>query len=158
MTKISRNSLAASYRSIYSKGQKIVKESVQLTPTNDVTVQIVRSLVVSVIALLVDFGMLIIFKEVLGINYLLGAAMSFCLGVVVSYSLSIRWVFANRKFTNRHAEFLVFLTISAAGLGLNLVIIAGTVQLFNVDYRVAKIVSTAVVFFWNFIARKKILY
>jgi putative flippase GtrA len=117
-----------------------------------------RSLVVSVVALFIDFGMLIVFKELLGINYLVAAAMSFCLGVVINYTLSVRWVFAKRKFTNRHAEFLVFLIISAAGLGLNLIIIAGTVQLFSIDYRIAKIVSTVVVFFWNFIARKKILY
>ena len=112
----------------------------------------------SVIALVADFGMLIVFKEVLGIHYLVAAAMSFGIGVVVNYTLSVRWVFANRKFSNRHAEFIIFLAICATGLGLNLVIIAGLVQIHGIDYRFAKIVSTIVVFFWNFIARKKILY
>lgn len=133
-------------------------ESIQLTPTKNVTVQVIRSLVVSAIALVADFGTLLFLKEVLGVHYLLAATISFSLGVVVNYVLSVRWVFANRKFTNRHAEFTIFLIICAVGLGLNLAIIAAMVQLLNVDYRIAKIVSTVVVFFWNFVARKKILY
>lgn len=129
-----------------------------MTPTKNVTVQVIRSLVVSVIAFIADFGMLVVFKEFLGIHYLLAAALSFGVGVVVNYTLSVRWVFADRKLASRHAEFIIFLTICAIGLGLNLMIIAGMVQFLNIDYRVAKIVATIVVFFWNFIARKKILY
>lgn len=113
---------------------------------------------VSAIALVIDFSVLLFFKEILGIHYLLAATLGFGLGVVANYILSVRWVFADRKFTNRHAEFTIFLVICAVGLGLNLVIIAGMVQWLFVDYRIAKVVSTVVVFFWNFIARKKILY
>lgn len=141
-----------------SKGVALFFESIQLKPTNNVTVQVIRSLVVSVIALIVDFSMLVIFKEVFGIHYLAAAALSFILGVIVNYILSVRWVFAHRKFNNRKAEFVVFVIICATGLGLNLLIIAGLVQLLLLDYRIAKAISTVVVFFWNFIARKKILY
>jgi len=102
--------------------------------------------------------MLVFFKEILGIHYLIAAAMSFGLGVVVNYTLSVRWVFAHRKLKNRKAEFMIFLIITTAGLGLNLVIIAGLVQIYGIDYRIAKVVSTIIVFFWNFIARKRILY
>jgi putative flippase GtrA len=150
--------LVTVYRSIRTRGITLLFESIKRTPSNDISVQVVRSLVVSVVALIADFGLLIIFKEVFGIHYLLAAALSFGIGVVVNYILSVRWVFAHRKLANRHAEFIIFLIICTAGLGLNLVIIAGLVQVFAVDYRIAKIVSTIVVFFWNFIARKKILY
>lgn len=67
-------------------------------------------------------------------------------------------MFAKRKLANRHAEFAIFTIICAVGLGLNLIIIAGLVQLVHFDYRWAKAVSTVIVFFWNFLARKKILY
>ncbi|MDB5167025.1 MAG: hypothetical protein JWN26_170 [Candidatus Saccharibacteria bacterium] len=146
------------YQKGRSKGLQLFLESIQLKPTKNVTVQVIRSLVVSVIAFIFDFGSLIIFKEFFGINYLLAATLSFGLGVVVNYTLSVLWVFADRKLASRRAEFIIFLIICAIGLGLNLVIIAGMVQFLSVDYRIAKIVATVVVFFWNFIARKKILY
>jgi putative flippase GtrA len=141
-----------------SKTLQVLLASIELTPTTDVKVQVLRSLVVSIIALFVDFGMLIVFKEVFGIHYLVAAALSFMLGVAVNYALSVTWVFADRKLSSRRMEFTIFFVICAIGLVLNLLIIAGLVQWFQFDYRVAKIVSTIIVFFWNFIARKKILY
>lgn len=139
-------------------GWELLKECCEFTPSDKALVQFIRSLVVSVIALIADFGTLVFLKEVLGVHYLLAACLSFCLGVAVNYYLSVRWVFARRKFTNRHAEISIFFIICAIGLAFNLGIIAGLVQLANIDYRIAKGVSTVVVFFWNFIARKKILY
>lgn len=137
---------------------QLAVDSLNRTPTHNLKVQFVRSLVVSCVALVVDFATLLILKEIFDVHYLLAAAISFCLGVIVSYVLSTRWVFANRKLSNRKVEFIVFLVICGIGLGLNLVIIASMVQLLGMDYRVAKAISTVVVFFWNFIARKKILY
>lgn len=135
-----------------------LKECCELKPSHKSAVQLVRSLVVSVIALIVDFGMLVVFKEAFGVHYLLAAAISFSMGVVVNYALSVKWVFANRKLTSKHAEFVIFSIICTIGLGLNLVIIWGLVELLQFDYRAAKAVSTVIVFFWNFLARKKILY
>jgi putative flippase GtrA len=137
---------------------RLAAASLKKERSNDLDVQLVRSLIVSCIALAVDFGSLLFFKEILGIHYLVAAAMSFSLGVVISYILSTKWVFATRKLSNHKAEFVVFLVICTVGLLLNLAIIAGMVQLLSIDYRVAKAISTVVVFFWNFIARKKILY
>jgi len=130
----------------------------KLAPSKDLSVQICRSLIVSVIAFIADFGTLVVLKQKFGVQYLVAATLSFGLGVIINFYLSVRWVFADRKFASRHAEFSIFFVISAIGLALNLVIIAGLVQLAGIDYRLAKIASTIVVFFWNFIARKKVLY
>lgn len=146
------------FKRIRTGGIQLLLNTLSLKQTSDLTVQVLRGLIVAVIAFAVDFGMLLVFKEVFGIHYLLAATLSFSLGVIVSYYLSIKWVFNNRKFSNKHAEFIIFLIICIAGLLLNLGIIAGMVQLLGIDYRIAKVVSTVVVFFWNFIARKKILY
>jgi putative flippase GtrA len=135
-----------------------LRESMSLQPTHRISIQIIRSLVVSVVALIFDFGLLVVFKQVFGINYLIAAAMSFLVGVVVNYTLSVSWVFANRKISSRHAEMLIFLIINAIGLGLNLIIIAFLVEWVHSDYRLAKVFSTIVIFFWNFIIRKKLLY
>ncbi len=137
---------------------QLVKESFELSPSRKTSIQLIRSLIVSIVALVVDFGGLIFLKEVFNINYLVAATISFLAGVTVNYILSVKWVFADRKLSSRKAEFIIFVGICTIGLGLNLAIIAGMVQIGHLDYRVAKAVSTVVVFFWNFIARKKILY
>jgi len=136
----------------------LFRESLRLTPSHRTSVQFMRSMVVSVIALVFDFGLLIFFKQVLGMQYLLAATCSFMIGVLVNYALSVWWVFADHKLASRRAEFVIFVVVTVIGLGLNLAIIAAFVQLGKIDYRFAKAISTVVVFFWNFIARKKILY
>jgi len=136
----------------------LLYECCTLTPSKKASVQFVRSLVVSVIALIADFGMLVLLKESLGVHYLIAAVLGFCCGILVNYTLSVKWVFAHRKLANRHAEATIFFVICAFGLLFNTLIMAGMVQLASIDYRFAKGVSTVVVFFWNFIARKKILY
>lgn len=137
---------------------QLAKESFEASPSSKTSIQLIRSLIVSVVALVIDFGGLIFLKEVFSINYLIAATISFLAGVTVNYALSVKWVFAERKLASRKAEFVIFVFICTIGLGLNLAIIAGMVQVGHLDYRVAKAVSTIVVFFWNFIARKKILY
>ncbi len=121
-------------------------------------IQMIRSLVVSVIALSADFSFMVVLKEGLHVHYLLASAAGFTLGVVVNYLISVGWVFADRKLTSKHAEFTIFVGICLAGLLLNLGIIASLVEFVGLDYRISKAVSTVVVFFWNFIARKRILY
>lgn len=145
-------------RSTYIWARALAAETAQPVASNRVEVQFLRSLAVSVVALIVDFGVLIFAKEVLGVHYLLAAGLGFTLGVVINYILSVIWVFATRKITSRRHEFAIFIIVCLVGLGLNTVIIAGFVEALMVDYRVAKAISTVVVFFWNFMMRKKLLY
>jgi len=137
---------------------RLLKESLELTPSSKLSIQFIRSVVVSVVALMFDFGLLVFFKQELHIYYLLAATISFIIGVIVNYYLSVWWVFADHKLGSKKAEFIIFVGVNAIGLGLNLIIIAGIVQLLGASYIVAKAFSTVVVFFWNFIIRKKILY
>lgn len=127
-------------------------------PHPNTYVQLVRSLVVSVVALVFDFSTMVLLKEKAGINYLLAATIGFTVGVTVNYFLSVFWVFTNRKFISAKIEFILFVVICTIGLVLNLIIISLLVEQLRVDYRLAKLFATVAVFFWNFIARKKILY
>ena len=127
-------------------------------PHANTYVQLIRSLVVSVVALVFDFSTLVLLKEKVGINYLVAATLGFSVGVVVNYILSAYWVFTDRKLASAKAEFVVFVVICTIGLVLNLIIISLLVEQLRVDYRLAKLFATVAVFFWNFVARKKILY
>ena len=116
--------------------------------------QIMKFGVVGVIAFIIDFGVMVFLTEVFGIDPVISATVSFIISVIFNYAASMRYVFSHRKGMSRTHEFVIFVVLSAIGLGINdLLIWAGT-DLASFDYRLVKIFATAVVMVWNFVTRK----
>lgn len=116
--------------------------------------QIMKFGVVGVIAFVIDFGVMVFLTEVFGIDPVISATVSFIISVVFNYAASMRYVFSHREGMSRTREFVIFVVLSAIGLGINdLLIWAGT-DLASFDYRLVKIFATAVVMIWNFVTRK----
>lgn len=116
--------------------------------------QIMKFGVVGVIAFVIDFGVMVFLTEVFGIDPVISATVSFIISVVFNYAASMRYVFSHREGMSRTREFIIFVVLSAIGLGINdLIIWAGT-DLATFDYRLVKIFATAVVMVWNFVTRK----
>lgn len=126
--------------------------------TDSTLIQLFRYGFVGGIAFLVDYGTLYMLTEFFGVHYLLSATIAFLLGLIVNYLLSISWVFNSRKTENRWTEFTVFAIIGIIGLGLNALIMYLCTDVFCIHYLISKLVSTVMVFFWNFFARKAILF
>ena len=126
--------------------------------TDNTLIQLFRYTFVGGIAFGVDFSLLFLLTEFAGIHYLLSAAISFSVGLVTNYILSIIWVFKTRNISNRYLEFIIFGIIGIVGLGMNELIIWSFTEYLHFYYLVSKIVSTVVVYLWNFFARKYILY
>jgi len=126
--------------------------------TDNTWIQLFRYTFVGGVAFLADFGLLFVLTEYAGIPYLGSAAISFMVGLTVNYLLSVKWVFQSRTLANRTAEFLVFAVIGVVGLGLNELFIWVFTEFVGWHYLVSKIVTTAIVFLWNFLARKFILF
>lgn len=125
--------------------------------TDDSRIQLLRYFFVGSAAFAVDFGLLWGLTE-RNMHYLPAAAVAFAAGLTVNYLLSIRWVFRDRVLRSRSAEFAAFAAIGAAGLGLNEAILWCATSLLGIHYLTSKIMSTAVVFLWNFTARKYLLF
>jgi putative flippase GtrA len=126
--------------------------------TENTLIQLFRYGFVGGAAFVVDYGVLVFLTEVFGMHYLLSATISFILGLVTNYLLSVVWVFNNRTLGNRWAEFAVFAIIGVIGLGLNALIMYVCTDKMGIHYMLSKIISTVIVFFWNFFARKIILF
>lgn len=120
--------------------------------------QLFRYLMVAGVAFVVDFSSLALLTSWVGIHYLVSAAMAFVLGVTTNYLLSIRWVFAHRSVADRRAEVAIFVAIGVAGLGLNELVMWVVTEHLGRHYLVSKIVSTGLVFFFNFFTRKVLLF
>ena len=76
-------------------------------PTESTFIQLFRYGFVGGLAFLVDYGTMVLLTEFAGMHYLLAATISFILGLITNYLLSITWVFNQHKLNNRWVEFLL---------------------------------------------------
>lgn len=127
-------------------------------PTDKGFIQLVRYFFVGGAAFAVDFGLLWVLTDVCGVHYLLSAILSFVAGLTVNYLLSVWWVFNVHALNSRLEEFAAFGLIGVLGLGLNEAMIWCATEIMGLHYLTSKIVSAVVVFFWNFLARKYLLF
>ena len=116
--------------------------------------QIVKFGVAGVVAFFIDFGVLVFLTEVFGIDPVISATVSFTVSVVFNYLASMRYVFSHREGMSRKREFVIFVILSVIGLGINDVMMWAGTAYTAIDYRIIKIVATAVVMVWNFVTRK----
>ncbi len=121
-------------------------------------VQLFRYVLVGGVAFVADFGLLYVLTEYVGWHYLWAATLSFLVGLAINYVLSIRWVFYDFAFKSRFWEFVVFAMIGVVGLGLNAFFLYFFTDICELYYLFSKLVSTGLVFMWNFLARKFILF
>ena len=126
--------------------------------TDKLLVQFVRYFFVGGFAFVVDFGLLYILTEYAGLHYLLSATLSFIAGLLVNYIISCLWVFSGSKFKNRLVEFLFFAAIGVVGLALNDALIWLFTDCIGTHYMFSKIVAAAMVYLWNFFARKYLVF
>ncbi len=127
-------------------------------PTESTTIQFIRYVLVGGFAFVLDFGALVLLTSRAGIHYLVSAAIAFLLGLTANYLLSRAWVFPRRVMRNAGIEFAVFAGIGLIGLGLNELGMWLLSSMVGLHYSLAKICTAAVVFFWNFAARKFSLF
>ena len=114
--------------------------------------------VVSVAALAVDFWTLVLLNYTFGVNYLVAATVGFLLGLIVNFAMSHNKVFTDPVLKNKSANFIAFGLIGVIGLFANDIIIWFAHDKVGLSVLFAKIVAVAVVFFWNFLARRQLLY
>lgn len=120
--------------------------------------QLFRYTIVGGIAFVADYGSLYVLTEYVHLHHLYSAAIAFVVGLTINYLLSTSWVFSVHKTGNRYVEFMVFALIGICGLGFNELIIYVGTDVCQLHYMASKIISTILVFFWNFFARKFALF
>lgn len=109
----------------------------------------------------IDFGLTALCKGILGIPELLANAIGFTLAATSNYYLNRIWTWKS-KSKDVGVEYAKFFFVSLIGLGLNSLIVfllkdVSIVPRFvnttlDWDFWVAKIIATAIVMVWNFMA------
>ena len=134
--------------------------------TDNTLIQFFRYLFVGGFAFVVDFAVSwLLFRFAFGEQKEFGwiaNSLSFVAGLIVNYLISTFWIFKKSNVDNKLVEFISFAGIGVVGLLITIGItklfevwLGDTTSLFQI---IAKLVSTAVSFLWNFFARKILLY
>jgi putative flippase GtrA len=105
-----------------------------------------------------DLGIFLLFAQYLGYPYLRVSAASFVLATLLNYFLSVRFVFVSGLKFRRRWEIVMVFAVSVVGLLLNQLILAQGVEGWGLNLLLAKVAATGCVFFWNYFARRLIVF
>lgn len=119
--------------------------------------QILKFGVVGVIAFVIDYGVLVLCKEVFHLPVLVSAATGFTVSVIANYILSVKFVFDVDESKSKKRNFILFIIFSVIGLGLTELIMWLGTDIINWHYLFVKVIATGIVMVFNFVTRKMFL-
>src|ERR1700722_7920138 len=117
-----------------------------------------RYFAVSACALCADVAILYVLVHYFSWWYLAAATVSFLVGLLLGYALSVALVFKYRRLTDRRIEFASFAAIGIVGVALSVAAMALGVKCLGLHYLVAKCGAAGFTFLWNFTARRQLLF
>ena len=120
--------------------------------------QIYQHLLYSGLSWIIDSFALYLLVEFLHVNYMVSATLAYVLGLGFMYAFCVKLIFPSRKLQKINRERMLFLL---GGL-LGLVILIASMYLFTsilgIHYLISKVLATILVFTWNFVSRKIVLF
>lgn len=116
-------------------------------------IQLIKFGIVGVVATVIDFGVLMLLKEIFCIDVLISSAVSFAVSVIANYILSMLFVFKGGK-NSKLKEFVVFVLLSIGGLIINQFIMWLGTEFLSLYYLWVKVFACVFVPVYNFVTRK----
>lgn len=120
--------------------------------------KIVRYFLVGGAAASIDFAIFAVFAYFLGLPWFPVAAGGFIVATTVNYELSIRHVFSSEIRFSRKYEVLLVFFVSMVGLAINQAALWIFIEVLAWNLLLAKVMATAIVFFWNFVLRHSFIF
>lgn len=127
------------------------------TGTHRTRTEFARYFACSALALAADTGLYASLLA-LGLAWSVAAAAGFAVGLLVAYSLSVRFVFAHRALADARTEFALFAAIGVFGLVLTEALLWLLVEGLELGAMPAKLLTAGAVFASNFTLRKTLLF
>ena len=134
-------------------------KAIFVTPTKNGFLQFFRYVFVGGIATVVDWGLLFAVTDFILLHHLISAVIAFVGGLITNFFLSQLLVIkANEARVNGVMEFLSYALIGIIGLGITELILFLLTDCGQLYYMLSKVIATAIVLVWNYVARKLIVY
>lgn len=118
--------------------------------------QFVLYLVVGGIATVVEWSFFFVLNGVAHVHYMGATAIAFIVSTFANWVCGRIVLFAKRQ--NIWKELLKIYATSLAGLLMNLLIMWLAVEIFGISEMMSKMTATGIVFMWNFLIRKLVIY
>lgn len=109
--------------------------------------------VVGVMGTAIDLLVVILLVELFDFHPVLAAFFGFLLAVTNNFFLNKIWTFQNRS-KNYRKLWIKFFLVSSVGLAMTIALMYMFWEIFHIDYRIAKLLTSAIVLVWNFLANK----
>ena len=147
---------------------KYIFLSVKYIEIYGLKIQFFRYALVGGLASIVDISIYNFLTNVTNMHPIASNSISFIFGLLINYYMSRKWVF-NQQAYNFKKDFSLFAIIGVIGLILSnfiLFVLLDTKLLYNILFFIgedlvklfAKLITVVIVLFWNFIARKKLVF
>ena len=114
-------------------------------------------LFVGAISTMIEWIFFYFLNGMLNINYLFATSFAFIFSTFVNWFLGRVLIFKNKSLYLIKEIFKIY-AVSLIGLFFNLVIMFLAIEKFNMQSMFAKILATGIVFAWNFLIRKYVIY
>jgi len=120
-----------------------------MTVSNLFFLKFIKFSAVGFSGMILDFGTTWILKEKLKVNKYISNSLGFILAATSNYILNRYWTFhsGNRQVAT---EYLSFMIIALAGLGINNFVIFLFHDKLKLNFYIAKVLAVGVVTLWNF--------
>ena len=119
--------------------------------------QIIKFGIVGGLAFLIDYGIMVLCKEVFKFDVLVAAGFGFTVSVIFNYIASIKWVFNVNENNSKSKQFITFIIFSIIGLIITEIIMYIGTDIMKISYLIVKVGATLIVMVFNFITRKLFL-
>lgn len=119
--------------------------------------QIIKFGIVGGLAFLIDYGIMVLCKEIFGFNVLISAGFGFTVSVIFNYIASVKWVFNVNENNSKSKQFITFIIFSIIGLIITEIIMYIGTDIMKISYLIVKVGATLIVMVFNFITRKLFL-
>lgn len=126
--------------------------------SSNTSIQMLRFALTGGFVTALDFVLLYVLTEYVGMYYLYSAAVSFWISMTINYGLAVRWIFPERKFKSKWVEYSLFIITGLGGLAINEFFIWYITEELNVYYMYSKIFPLIVLFLYSFFVRKYLLF
>lgn len=120
--------------------------------------QLFLYLIVGGLATLVEWGAFYIFDSVFSIHYMIATALAFVLSTFANWIFGRLILFKNKTNQSAVSELMKIYSVSIIGLFMNLLIMFIAVEKIGLNEMISKILATGIVFIWNFLIRKLVIY
>ncbi|MDP3445496.1 MAG: GtrA family protein [Ignavibacteria bacterium] len=116
--------------------------------------QVMKFVIVGGLSFVLDFIIYYVLTNFFSVYYLTAGFFSFTLSLIFNYLMSMRFVFKSKDDLKKTHEFIIFVSLSVMGLGLNLLCLYILVDLFRMNDLIAKVLVAGIVMVFNFVTRK----